>query len=293
MFFQNRLGGQRQQRYQDREAVTEVENQIRMANEANTATVQNLCTRGLISAHANDKLAMKMYNQLKAFDKTPANPIKNFEDLTLYDVCNDNVVVLINNYFSRIIKHGMVPHGWSAPGGWHQQNPKAIKATSVIKNIEPLYQILKSAFPDHPKLQGTKLAPAAWWQTAKNNIRMGLTKQRQKGVDEEFDAKTATLYIVNQPVLTKYKYGRMEHLEEADLLHIIRNILVNKQQEYCLRSILRVQLLISAYAVSRGGEVKWCRFSFWTYDPRFLVLDIGWTEVKTDNWYAMPMINFQ
>jgi hypothetical protein len=54
----------------------------------------------------------------------------------------------------------------------------------------------------------------------------------------------------------------------------------------------RAQIVTSAFAVSRGGEIKWSRFSFWLYDPRFGIVDIGWTEIKTGNFYSMPMINF-
>jgi hypothetical protein len=56
--------------------------------------------------------------------------------------------------------------------------------------------------------------------------------------------------------------------------------------------LLRAQIVISAFAVSRGGEIRCSRFSFWTYDPRFRIIDIGWNEIKTGNFYAMPMINF-
>mmetsp|Transcript_19886 Transcript_19886/g.55407 ORF Transcript_19886/g.55407 Transcript_19886/m.55407 type:complete len:111 (-) Transcript_19886:170-502(-) len=50
--------------------------------------------------------------------------------------------------------------------------------------------------------------------------------------------------------------------------------------------------MTSAFAVSRGGEVKWNRFSFFVFDPRFQVTDTGWCELKTGNFYAMPMVNF-
>ena len=254
-------------------------------------TVGTLHSRHLNSDQwKKDQVSMKQYNQLKSLEETITNPIKNFEDLTLNDICNDNVIVIVNDHFSRIIRQGMVPRGWSQPGGWNQQNPTAIKPVSVMKGVEPLYQILKSAFPSHPHLQGS--TPAAWWLAAKGNLNTGVNNLKKRGIEEEYDSKTATLYIVNQPLLSRFKYGRMEVLQKADMFHIMQNLLRSRRQSVVRRALLRAQILISAYAISRGGEVKWCRFSFWNYDGRFCVLDIGWTEIKTGNWYAMPVLNF-
>ena len=156
--------------------------------------------------------------------------------------------------------------------------------------MEPLYQILKSAFPSHENLTGR--TPQAWWLQAKGNLRTGVDNLKRRGVEEEYDSKTASLYIVNKPLLSRFKYGRMKVLQKADMLHIMQNLLRSRKQNIVRRSLIRAQILISAYAISRGGEVKWCRFSYWNYDGRFCVLDIGWSEIKTGNWYAMPLLNF-
>ena len=69
---------------------------------------------------------------MKALEETGINPIKNFEDLTLEDVCGDNIVIKVNGLFSRIIRQGMIPYGWQKPDGWSQESPRAIKPECVI-----------------------------------------------------------------------------------------------------------------------------------------------------------------
>ena len=51
-----------------------------------------------------DQVSMKQYNQLKALEETVTNPIKRFEGLTLDDVCGDNIIMTVNEHFSRILK---------------------------------------------------------------------------------------------------------------------------------------------------------------------------------------------
>ena len=55
---------------------------------------------------------------------------------------------------------------------------------------------------------------------------------------------------------------------------------------------LQSQLLMSAFAISRGGEVKLVRFSFWTFNTQFYMTDIGWCELKTSNFYGRPFFNY-
>ena len=160
---QYRLGRIRSQRYferVERDRIINIEENTNVAGDGDrcigmVGTVGTLQTRHLNSGKwEKDKVSMKQYNQLKYLEETIINPIKNFEDLTLEDICGDNIIMIVNEHFSRIIKQGMVPHGWSKPGGWLQESPRAIKPDCVIKGVEPLYQILKSAFPSHENLTG-------------------------------------------------------------------------------------------------------------------------------------------
>ncbi|MGK3736718.1 MAG: hypothetical protein ACI8RD_011168 [Bacillariaceae sp.] len=188
---------------------------------------------------------------------------------TLADIENDNVVFLLTTHVRHIVKQGMIPHGWWKENGWKQTNAKAMKVTSLIKIVEPLYSILQNCFPSHHLLMNNPKNPTSWWTGIKGNLTKGLTKQRQKGEDEEFDPKTASLYIVNRhPLLIKYKLGQMHYLEEADLYHMAKKMMRKSRLHGCDIMLHRAQIVISAFAVSRGGEIKWSRFSFWTYDPR-------------------------
>ena len=122
--------------------------------------------------------------------------------------------------------------------------------------MEPLYQILKSVFPSHPNLTGR--TPQAWWIQAKGNLRTGTNNLKKRDIEKEYDSKTASLYIVNRPLLSRFKYGKMKVLQKANMLHIMQNSLRSRKQNPVRRSLIQAQILISAYAISRGGEVKWC-----------------------------------
>ena len=93
--------------------------------------------------------------------------------------------------------------------------------------------------------------------------------------NEEFVPKCAPLYIVNNPQLSRYKEGPLNYIEKADMYHMIKNLIKKDQETRKDWMSLQSQLLMSVFAVSRGGEVKWVYFSFWTYNTQFFVTDIG------------------
>ena len=255
-------------------------------------TISSLCSRDLIRKQDRDGLAIRLYNSLKAIEESDDNRIKDFGDLTAHDVRNDNVVMILNDHVRRIRNKGMVPAGWHLPNGWYQENPTALSNDYVMKIVEPLFAILQGAFSDHRNLQGGQKNRPSWWLETKKNLRSGLDKQRIRGEHEEFDPKTAPLYIINNPMLSRFKPKRKGYTERVDLFHIMQTF-IKKSTIYNSELLkIRAQIVISAFAVSRGGEIKWCRFSFWTYDTRFSVIDIGWCELKTSNWYSMPLVNF-
>jgi len=57
----------------------------------------------------------------------------------------------------------------------------------------------------------------------------------------------------------------MHYLEEADLYHMAKKMMRKSRLHGCNMMLLRAQIVISAFAVSRGGDIRWSRFSFWTY----------------------------
>ena len=181
--------------------------------------------RNIITKQDRDRTGRKLYDSLKSLDETPSNPIKIFDDLVIEDLASERVVLLLNDHVRRISKKGMIPKNWMKEGGWNQDKPKALKPEYVIKLVEPLFAILQSCFPDHPKLQGNKTNWPAWWLETKSNLRKGLKKQNIRGENEEFDPKCAPLYIVNNPHLSRYKHGCMHYTEKADLYHMIEKLI--------------------------------------------------------------------
>lgn len=55
---------------------------------------------------------------------------------------------------------------------------------------------------------------------------------------------------------------------------------------------IQSQLLTSAFAVSRAGEVRWVCFPFWTFDTQFFITNIGWCGLKTSNFYLMSFYKY-
>ena len=255
-------------------------------------SVGRLNMRNIITRQDRDRMGRKLYDSLKSLDETPSNPIKCFDNLVLEDIDGEKVVLLLNDHVCRISKKGMIPKNWMKEGGWNQERPKALKPDYVIKLVEPLFAILQSCFPEHPKLQGDRKNRPRWWLETKSNLRKGIKKQNIWGENEEFDPKCAPIYIVNNPHLSRYKQGHMHYIEKADLYHMMEKLIKKDRASGKDWMSLQSQLLMSAFAVSRGGEVKWVRFSFWTYDTRFSVTDIGWVELKMSNFYGMPFFNY-
>jgi hypothetical protein len=56
-----------------------------------------------------------------------------------------------------------------------------------------------------------------------------------------------------------------------------------KLQQQCWLSILH-------QAVGRGGEIKLQDLAKWMWHPKYEVLDIGWSELKLLEKYAMPIV---
>jgi hypothetical protein len=213
---------------------------------AAVGTVRTLCNRDLIRGQTRDGTAMKFYNALKEFEATIHSPIKNFEDLTLSDIQNDNSVFLLTTHVRRIRKQGMIPQGWWKQDGWKQTNPKPLSVSYMIKLLEPLYSILQNLFPSHPLLLTNPKHPPQWWTGIKANLTKGLTKQRQKDEDEEFDPKTANLYIVNHhPLLVKYKAGHMHYLQRADIYHMAKKLMSKSSLHGCDNMLFYVSQTMS------------------------------------------------
>ena len=143
----------------------------------------------------------------------------------------------------------MIPKGWSKEDGWNQEKPERLSYVTVMKYVEPLFQILQNSFSEHPRLTGQK-DRQQWWMNVKANLKRGYSNQKLKGLDEEFDPKCATLYITNKPLLVRYTTGSMGYIDIADLFHINDSLMKSAKLLGCRNYEIRAELLTSALAVS-------------------------------------------
>ena len=216
---------------------------------------------------------------------------KHFMDLNEEDLEADNIKCILTDY-GILLKSKPVPLFWDRKGVWEEQdNPVRLNVNSVMKYFEPLYSILKDAYPEHDYLEGA--LPQPWWINLKIGTRSVLEKTKMRGEEETFDPKTKAIYIVNDPAFIRFSHNEtsMHYAMQTDLRFILHQMMKKatlyggRQYEY------RVVILTTALSVARGGEVKFQRWSDWVYDPRFKVTDICWTEMKQVKKYSMPQVN--
>ena len=78
---------------------------------------------------------------------------------------------------------------------------------------------------------------------------------------------------------------------KCDLKHICSSLIGKAKEMGTKHYEKQAQLLSDAYGVARGGEVKFMRYSNFVYENHYQVTDTGWTDIKDQKWYSMPMCN--
>ena len=225
-----------------------------------------------------------------------SNYIQNrnlFKDITAEDLVADNITYIFGEYFYLLIKHP-IPKQWDRFGLWEEQeNPVRLGSELLIKYVEPLFGMLKAQFPEHPYLKGDKGNPQEWWLKLKRRLRTALSAEEMKGIHETFDPKCRALYFVNDPKFIRHNDDTLKFdlLSQIDLRYLCSAMIRGGSHHGTNVYEQRAQLVTSSYAISRGGELKFLRFSDIVYDQRFNVTDTGWTVVKNAKKYSMPMVN--
>jgi hypothetical protein len=114
-----------------------------------------------------------------------------------------------------------------------------------------------------------------------------------KGVHKTFDPKCRALYFVNDPKFIRHNDDTLKFdlISQIDLRCLCSAMMVDGAHHGTNVYEQRAQLVTSSYAISRGGKLKFLRFSNIVHDQLFNVTDTGWTEVKNAKKYSMPMVN--
>jgi len=73
-----------------------------------------------------------------------------------------------------------------------------------------------------------------------------------------------------------------------DLRKILLNTVVSGKKSSMMH---RCIICLTSECAARGGEVRFQNFNDWMYHPSLEITDIGWSEMKTINTYAMPMVS--
>jgi len=215
-----------------------------------------------------DKTAIKFYDAVcSRFLPYRAKP---FDLLEKEDVENDNNFHMLEEFVLCLIGNRILK-GWSYKGGWERTDTERLSWDRIEKLWNPIYGLLRTRFPTVKFFHGPS-TDQSWWMDMKSDLKKGYNREKNQAKDEAFDPKCRALYIVNRREHIRYdpKTIAMDH--KLDLLNIVRIMKRKSVGENPLLYERIAQLVTSGYAVPRGGEIKFQRFSYWVYDPFFSVL---------------------
>jgi hypothetical protein len=91
---------------------------------------------------------------------------------------------------------------------------------------------------------------------------------------------------VGQAVINDY-VSMIDHLATI-LRKLLKDARLDCNQNGKLQQ--RCWITVLFLAIGRGGEIKFQDFNDWMWHPKYEVLNIGWTELKLMEKYAMSMV---
>ena len=180
---------------------------------------------------------------------------------------------------------------------------KIIQASTLAKYVGKTILSIRRKFPEHPDFANLKENEVPdWWTRSRPKFEKECIDFHWRIAGSEFtfgETKIQPLYSDNNyagydgpPELLDRDRPINDYISKIDLQYILRNLFadatlnVNKDGKLQHRAILA----LCFHCVGRGGEVKFVDTAEWTWHPRYEVLDIKWTELKTRTKHAMPLV---
>jgi len=174
---------------------------------------------------------------------------------------------------------------------------KLLLKTTLSKYIGKIIVLIRRKFPTHPDFAGLKPQEVPEWWT---QLRPQFEKECDRfllniGSEFTFGEMTVRPLYSDNEFVGYSAHGEVpinDYISVIDLNTILRNQMKEAKLSCDREGKLqqRAWLAILFSAVGRGGEVKFVDIADWMWHPRFEVVDIGWTELKMREKYAMPMV---
>lgn len=171
------------------------------------------------------------------------------------------------------------------------QSNRCCVATTLTGYGGKYLKRLREIYPDHPDwkdLRGNEVPK--WWTALRAAMfaRCSDNQMKWQGKYEWGTTGKRPLYI-DLGVDLGEDPEKSNPLQRCDLKHVIAALVQNAGPHNS--NVTTAAQICSAYdAVARGGEVKFQKFTDWSFDYLANVLDTKWHEPKTVESYGMPRI---
>ena len=165
----------------------------------------------------------------------------------------------------------------------------------LSKYIGKVISQIRRKFPQHPDFADLRADEVPqWWTKLRPLFETECIRFHFLLLGSDFtfgETATRSLYQDNG----NKNSGKLvinDYISAINLYSILRRLMKDASLD-CNRGgklQQRCWLAILYQAVGRGGEIKRQDFTEWMWHPTYEALDIGWTELKLLEKYAMPMV---
>lgn len=164
---------------------------------------------------------------------------------------------------------------------------RCVTGQTLVEYIGKYLKKLREIDPDHAdwkNLKPTEFPP--WWTVMRKSI-LNRSYDNQIKWQGEFEFGAADI----RPLYLDLGAVKGDNpLRFCDLKHVIMALV--KHADPSNKNIEMAAKIIMTYdSIARGGEVKFQKFTDWSFDYLTYVLDTKWSETKTCDIYAMARVS--
>jgi len=166
------------------------------------------------------------------------------------------------------------------------ESNRCLTATVLTGYIGKYLKYLRKIDPDHPDWIGKKENEyPSWW----TEIRPKIIDRAQNNQIKWQGKLSFGVPGIRALYLDLDAHDGDHPLKYCDLKHVIMALV--KEAKPSNKNIeMAAKIMMTYDSVARGGEVKFQKFSDWSFDYMTYVLDTKWSETKTCDKYAMPRV---
>jgi hypothetical protein len=180
------------------------------------------------------------------------------------------------------------------PRGGGNHDIRLLMPTTLVKYIGKVVMKIRDTFPQHTDFTnlGAHEVPQ-WWAAMIPQFTTECVRYHMRlGTEYTFGATSCQPLYEDNGFTGNCGPNITDFISLIDINSITRKLMkdavINCDRNGKLQQ--RCWLALLYQAVGRGGEIKHQDFTEWMWHPKYEVIDIGWTELKLLEKYAMPMV---